>query len=216
MPILVPGYVIQGTNSAVAAGVVMAIIGLGALFAPVIGGFADKYLAYRIGGSDCAGTRLRCGGVDADTGIGTCVEMCTGTPDDPACPVSGQTCRQLFSGVLNVCLPDCNPLLPGACAPGLACVPEVADDGVAGFVCLDDYGGPLSGEACSWHGSCGAGHTCIDAASFGPGCESNDCCTEFCDLTDAAFTCAGPDQQCVALFDPADPLYANVGACMVP
>ena len=59
--------------------------------------------------------------VNADTGVGTCVEMCTGTPDDPACPVSGQTCRQLFSGVLNVCLPDCNPLLPGGlrARPGL-------------------------------------------------------------------------------------------------
>ena len=161
----------------------------------------------------CDATSI-CMDVDADTGIGTCVEMCTGTPDDPACPVSGQTCRQLFSGVLNVCLPDCNPLLPGACAPGLACVPEVADDSVAGFVCLDDYGGPLSGESCSW-GACAAGHMCIDAASFGPGCDGNDCCTEFCDLTDAAFTCAGQDQQCVALFDPADPLYGNVGRCQL-
>ena len=58
--------------------------------------------------------------------------------------------------------------------------------------------------------------TRIDAASFGPGCESNDCCTELCDLNDTAFTCAGPDQQCVALFDPDDPNFANVGACLVP
>ena len=166
-------------------------------------------------GTDTCDAQSLCMFVDPDTGEGTCVEFCTGTPDDPACPISGLPCRKLFGGVLNVCLPDCNPLLPGACAPGLACAPEVTTDGVAGFVCLDDNGGPLSGESCSW-GACAAGHMCIDAASFGPGCDGNDCCTEFCDLTDAAFTCAGPDQQCVALFDPADPLYANVGACMVP
>ena len=46
--------------------------------------------------------------------------------------------------------------------------------------------------------------------------DSDLCCTEHCDITDAAFTCAGPDQQCVALFEPTDPYYANVGACMVP
>jgi MFS family permease len=48
VPILVPLYVLQETNSAAEAGVVMAIIGLGALAAPAIGGFADKYLAHRI------------------------------------------------------------------------------------------------------------------------------------------------------------------------
>lgn len=48
VPILVPTYIISITNSAAEAGVVMAIIGLGALAAPVIGGFADKYLAHRI------------------------------------------------------------------------------------------------------------------------------------------------------------------------
>jgi MFS family permease len=48
IPILVPTYIISITNSAAEAGVVMAIIGLGALAAPVIGGFADKYLAHRI------------------------------------------------------------------------------------------------------------------------------------------------------------------------
>ncbi|UCC50594.1 MAG: MFS transporter [Anaerolineaceae bacterium] len=48
IPILVPTYIISITNSAVDAGVVMAIIGLGALAAPVIGGFADKYFAHRL------------------------------------------------------------------------------------------------------------------------------------------------------------------------
>lgn len=48
VPILVPTYVIEISGSAAEAGVVMAIIGLGALLAPAIGGFADKYQAHRI------------------------------------------------------------------------------------------------------------------------------------------------------------------------
>jgi MFS family permease len=48
VPILVPTYIMSITSSATEAGVVMAIIGLGALAAPVIGGFADKYQAHRL------------------------------------------------------------------------------------------------------------------------------------------------------------------------
>ncbi len=47
VPVLVPAYVISVTNSASAAGVVMAILGLGALMAPAIGSFADRYRAHR-------------------------------------------------------------------------------------------------------------------------------------------------------------------------
>jgi predicted MFS family arabinose efflux permease len=47
VPVLVPAYVLSVSNSASAAGVVMAILGLGALAAPVIGSFADRYRAHR-------------------------------------------------------------------------------------------------------------------------------------------------------------------------
>jgi len=47
IPILVPTFVLETTGSAGPAGVMMAIIGLGGLAAPVIGGLADKYKAHR-------------------------------------------------------------------------------------------------------------------------------------------------------------------------
>jgi Na+/melibiose symporter-like transporter len=47
IPILVPTFVLETTGSAGPAGVMMAIIGLGGLAAPVIGGLADKYGAHR-------------------------------------------------------------------------------------------------------------------------------------------------------------------------
>ena len=61
IPILIPTFVLETTGSAGPAGVMLAIIGLGGLAAPVIGGLADKYgmhrwaqlvalLAYVIGG----------------------------------------------------------------------------------------------------------------------------------------------------------------------
>ena len=55
-----------------------------------------------------------------------------------------------------------------------------------------------------------------DAATYGQGCAFNLCCTEYCDVTDGGFTCAGSGQQCVALFEATDQYYASVGACMVP
>lgn len=47
VPILVPTFALEVTGSATIAGAAMAIIGLGGLLAPVIGGLADKYKAHR-------------------------------------------------------------------------------------------------------------------------------------------------------------------------
>jgi predicted MFS family arabinose efflux permease len=46
--LLVPAYVTQVTGNAVDAGVVMAIIGLAAVVGPVLGRFADRYMAHRL------------------------------------------------------------------------------------------------------------------------------------------------------------------------
>ena len=48
IPILIPTFVLEATGKASLAGLLMAIIGLGGLAAPVIGGLADKYRAHRI------------------------------------------------------------------------------------------------------------------------------------------------------------------------
>ena len=47
IPILVPTYVKEMTDSPTKVGIVMAIIGFGGLTAPVIGGLADKWKAHR-------------------------------------------------------------------------------------------------------------------------------------------------------------------------
>ena len=159
----------------------------------------------------------KCYDLDPDTGIGTCIEMCVGPPENPRCPHHGYDCSTAISGSgLALCFPGCSPLDAGSCPLGETCVAAYQGDSISDFICWPAYAEGITGESCECANCCADGHMCTDAATYGPGCVYDLCCTEYCDITDAAFTCAGPDQQCVALFDPADPVYANVGACMVP
>lgn len=48
IPILIPTFILEKTGKVAFAGVLMAIIGLGGLAAPIIGGLADKYTAHRL------------------------------------------------------------------------------------------------------------------------------------------------------------------------
>ena len=177
---------------------------------------ADPY-----GATDTCDATGMCYSLDPDTGIGTCIEMCVGSPDNAGCPITGWRCRQYASGVLNLCMPNCTPV-PEACPAcvdcpdGETCVAAYEGDTLDRFICFPPAAEGITGEYCECANCCADGLMCTDAATYGPGCEYDLCCTEYCDITDLTFTCAGPDQQCVALFEPTDPYYANVGACMVP
>ncbi len=46
--LLIPAYITETTGSAAEAGVIMAVIGLGALIGPVLGSLADRYHAHRL------------------------------------------------------------------------------------------------------------------------------------------------------------------------
>ena len=168
------------------------------------------------GQTDTCDATSVCMDVDPGTGIGTCMEMCTGSPEDPACPQTGFECLQLNNGVLNLCVPGCYPLLPGSCPLGQVCTAGYDGDTLGGFLCTPANAEGISGESCECTNCCADGRKCIDAANYGPSCAGESCCTEYCDVTDLAFTCVGQGQQCIALFDAGDPNYADVGACMVP
>jgi hypothetical protein len=154
-------------------------------------------------------------------GSGICHEFCAGDPENPTCPITGWECDIAATGTLDVCIPRCAPI-PGVCpdcwdCPGdQACIAAWEGDTLGGFICFPLSAEGAAGESCECANCCAAGLMCTDAATYGPGCAFDLCCTEFCDITNLALMCTGPDQQCVALFDPTDPHYANVGACMVP
>ena len=162
-----------------------------------------------------------CYDIDPDTGVGTCIEMCSGSPDNAGCPITGWECKQNGGGVLPLCLPECTPLPETCpecvdCPDGLNCVAALAGDTLVGFTCFPPAAEGTIGESCQCANCCATGLMCTDAEVYGQGCAYDLCCTEYCDITDLAFTCAGPGQQCVALFEPTDPVWAHVGACMVP
>jgi len=146
--------------------------------------------------------------VDSDTLEGTCVEQCTGSPENPECP-EAHSCQQNANGDLLVCLPWCNPLADD-CDPGFKCL---AFSGSA-FTCVPsaDESGP--GEACEFSNSCAPGLTCLDGEAVG--CDDVQCCTAFCDLTAGERNPACDlDQVCTPWFE-ADPPegYENLGVCL--
>lgn len=158
-----------------------------------------------------------CWDIDEVTNIGTCVQQCDGCPEEPSCDDPATTCVVSNGGVLNLCLPGCDPLLQ-ACGPGEACYP------VSGtFACAPDASGALGeyGDPCEFINACDAGLACIGPAGV-PDCPSAiGCCTEFCDLSDPAgdAQCMGIDQVCVGWFEAGMvPVgFEDVGVCtLVP
>jgi len=154
-----------------------------------------------------------CWGVDM-AGNGSCVEQCSGTAEAPFCSNKG-FCTISGSGVLNLCLPSCDPLLQD-CAEGDACY-SIGD----GFTCAPDASGDTgkANDPCEFINVCERGLFCADPVVVGAGCPmgSMGCCTPFCEFPEGA--CANPDQACVQFFDPAmlppgDP-WLDIGYCGV-
>ena len=164
---------------------------------------------------DCAFGSI-CWDVD-QTFHGTCVRQCMGTPDAPICPQKF-FCVITAEGAINLCLPNCDPLLQD-CPGGDLCLPHLDD---SGFQCVLDVSGDLgqANDPCEFANACDKGLLCIDALDASSACDprSPGCCQPFCQLSDP--TCPNPDQQCVALFDPKrpdlPPDYKDIGTCRIP
>jgi hypothetical protein len=173
-----------------------------------------------VSGIDDCDVGAMCWEVDPETNMGTCVAMCSGSPDDPQCPGECDVCRISGEGVLIVCLPSCDPL--GApCPAGEACYP--APDGL--FACLPDGSGPDEGGAgspCYSVDGCDPGLFC-SGADLVPGCEGGvGCCAPYCD-TAAADPCPGaaPGVACVSWWEEGqEPMdgcnTGTLGACVLP
>ena len=155
-----------------------------------------------------------CYDVDAmNTGI--CRALCTGTPDAPTCD-GNFSCAIVNDGVLNICLPGCDPLLQDCPGKDL-CLP-IGD----GFICVIDVSGDMgqTNDPCEFANSCDKGLVCLNTASASSACMqgSPGCCQPFCDFT-AMDPCPNPDQKCVQWFDPMMPIppgFEDVGVCAIP
>src|SRR5690606_12305547 len=95
-----------------------------------------QLLGTGLDGLDTCEQHTMCWNVDPDTGEGTCLGLCTGTPDVPTCADPGAVCQISGEGVLNLCIPKCDPLEQD-CPDGEACIPNHNN----AFVCVIDVGG---------------------------------------------------------------------------
>ena len=140
-----------------------------------------------VAGRDTCAAAAMCWNVD-ELGEGTCVALCGGDELNPECP-DGHVCMITNDGVLNLCLPACDPIGQD-CGDGQGCYP-----GVGGFACLP-ASSPNVGE-CPDVGGCAAGTVC-----------DVDVCTPICAVADPACE-AG--LECVPFFPGGD-----VGYCAAP
>ena len=166
------------------------------------------------GGEDDCGNGLYCYYIDEETNSGTCIEFCTGDPTNPMCGPEA-ICTIVNDGVLVLCRPECDPTIQDCEPANSGCYQAT---GTGSFTCIIDKSGPTGayGDACELISSCDPGFACVDAVNQ-PGCTSNRCCTNFCDLN-AGNTCPQADQgeQCEPYYDIPDPGYEHVGICVLP
>ena len=167
-------------------------------------------------GIDTCDLGSMCWDVDPETNIGTCVAMCTGDAASPLCEDPGTACVNVNDGAIVLCLPACDPLLQD-CPDGQACY-GIVD----AFTCVPDASGEAGvyGDACEYINVCDPGLFCANADSV-PNCQGSvGCCSEFCDLDDAAGNdqCSGVvgGQECVPWTENPQPGLESVGACVIP
>ncbi len=174
-----------------------------------------------VSGLDDCQKGAMCWDVD-DMDMGICVELCTGTEAAPVCSNEQEfNCAVVNNGVLNLCLPACDPLVQD-CQGDDLCIP--AGDT---FVCVLDASGADTGKAldpCEFANACDKGLLCRAPTASGK-CDANagGCCMPFCDLADQMAADEGcklvaDDTSCVSLFEEgmAPPEFETVGICVVP
>ena len=168
-----------------------------------------------VSGVDSCGKGTMCWNVDGDTGQGTCVGLCTGSPEATNCADPQTTCVIANEGVLNLCLPSCDPLLQN-CMGNDLCLPNPDDEG---FVCVLDASGEtgVAFDPCEYANACDKGLVCQDPG-FATECDpaALGCCLPYCDVTEP--DCPGAGQDCIQWYDPgtAPPGLENLGLCGIP
>jgi hypothetical protein len=164
------------------------------------------------GTDDCDATGICWDAIDVDGQlIGTCYELCKGTPDNPECP-EGASCAVDSNGHINVCVPDCDPLLQD-CGSGNGCY-WVGNE----FNCAFSSRELPTGAQCGYINDCAPGHLCAVAEAL-PSCAGASCCTPFCDLEVGDEHCQTmPGTNCVPFFAEGEALpgYELVGVCTLP
>lgn len=157
-------------------------------------------------------------GTTGKEGEGTCYQLCDGSDPDSCIDkgLAGSVCNSYNDGILPICDTACDPIRPSACIDADGCYPFGTS-----FWCIPPDPEPGKGnyaDDCNTVQSCNPGLYCHNPGSDVPGCESDRCCTRFCDLEGDGTECMEP-ATCVAFFaedSDADPgLIESVGSCII-
>jgi hypothetical protein len=165
------------------------------------------------GTDDCDATSV-CWGLENIDGqfLGTCMPFCTGTPDDPQCPLGGW-CLSVHAESLAVCVVECDPVLQDCEGNGIGCY-WATDQ----FQCIFTTDDIPTGDPCGAINDCAEGNGCIATEAL-PSCAGDSCCAPFCHI-EQPDPCGGllPGTVCVPWFEDgtAPPWWDHVGACMIP
>jgi len=166
-----------------------------------------------VSGLDDCDVGALCFGVDPQTLMGECVELCGGTPEEPTCVQDDATCIISSDGTVAPCLLSCDPL-GGECDPDEVCVPSNSGS----FVCTADASedGGAVGDPCEFINACDEGLGCYTPIAIVCTDETaSGCCLPYCSL--AAPDC--PDAlTCVPYWESGDAPegYENLGLCHEP
>jgi hypothetical protein len=166
-----------------------------------------------VSGIDDCGLGVMCWDVNVEN-QGICIKLCTGSPDAPVCPPKSD-CAIPGDGVLNLCIPQCDPLLQD-CPGDDLCIPT-GDK----FICVLDASGEMGtvNDPCEFANSCDKGLVCLNTASASIACQqgSQGCCQPFCIFPGSP--CPNPDQECLQWLDPMreiPPGDEDIGFCGIP
>jgi hypothetical protein len=164
-------------------------------------------------GVDDCDSGAMCLALDLATGEGVCVAHCGGEPWAPTCADPDSACMIADDGVRALCLPVCDPLVPGCAREQEVCVPNPAGEEFVCLISAVEVRGSIA-EACATADACDFGLVCL-APEHDSACDPNapGCCLEFCDLGDPR--CALPGAQCMPWFaeSTAPPGLESVGHC---
>ena len=160
------------------------------------------------GVENCDASSL-CFFVDHTVNMGTCMERCSGSENNPICADPDMTCAITNDGTINLCLPICDPL-SSTCQEGASCL----NNGGGDFFCFPDHSGDGGGygDACDYFNECDPGFFCA-VDDHVPGCADPACCSSFCDVNSP--TCED-GQECLNWYEDAPLGYEDVGGCGVP
>jgi len=138
------------------------------------------------------------------TELGSCMEMCHGTEDQPSCPITDGNCIMGPNNILNLCVDRCNPIADDCGNSSHACLPNFDGNGFSDFICFWPSDHIPYGEPCEYVNACESGTVCIGDDAFSEaGCGSpNGCCTRYCDTSQPADdVCTFPGQECVSWWE---------------